>query len=102
MPNRLILPALLCITIAVHAAPSLANTQQPYAIISPTVVAAIPNRGQTPDARRFLQQAEPFEHLLRTTPHPLGTASTPKAPPPTDSGHPRIRASSQSAISTPC
>ena len=72
MPNHFILPALLCITIALHASPS-SPAQQPYAIISPTVVAAIPNRSQTPDARHFIQQAD--EHLS-DTPHPMARLHT--------------------------
>jgi Alginate lyase len=68
MPNRLTLLCLTaCLSPITHAAPSTPS-QQPFALVSPSLAAALSTQRQTQLGRHFIEQAD--QHLA-DIPHPM-------------------------------
>jgi len=70
MPNRLILLSLTALLspAAAHAAPVAQTSSQSYALISPTLAAALTTQRETPLGRHFIHEADVH---LASAPHPL-------------------------------
>jgi hypothetical protein len=70
MPNRLILLSLTALLspAAAHAAPVAQTSSQSYALISPSLAAALTIQRETPLGRHFIHEADVH---LASTPHPL-------------------------------